>query len=99
MEEKIEVNLKEEDIIKKGDIITKEDCKKIKLFDVIEYNDKYYHCSKTKIFDEKGKLCGILLNKKIILYENNKNNYKEEHKKYEIYKNSLLKKLNLNLSS
>ena len=80
-------------IIKKGDIITKEDCKQIKLFDVIEHNNIEYHCSKKRVFNEKGKLCGTILNKEIILYEENKNDYHKICEKYDFYKKSLLKKI------
>ena len=80
-------------IIKKEDIITKDDCKDIKLFDVIEYNNKNYHCNKQKVFNEEGKLCGIILNKKIILYVENNKNFHKICEKYDFYKKSLLKKI------
>ena len=83
MENKNEIN---NTIIKKGDIITKEDCKKIKLFDVVEHNDKKYHCDKKRVFNEEGKLCGIISDKKIILYEESKDNFHKVCKKYYFYK-------------
>jgi hypothetical protein len=41
----------------------------IKIYDVVEYNNKTYHCYKNKIYNNDKKLCGLINNKKIIIFD------------------------------
>jgi hypothetical protein len=56
--------------------------KKCKIYDVIEKNKITYHCYKNKVYDDNKQLCGLILNKKFVIFEDEIKKIKDINDKY-----------------